>query len=106
LSRRIGHSSCARSLGPLRGTPVDLTFHARAVQHPVTEEQTVTRRFYLARAPRSSPVRAKDRRSRPEHDRSPRDRGRVAPPRGSRRHAGAFGPPNPRSATRARASMR
>ena len=83
-----------------------LTFHARAARHPVTEEQTVTRHFCLARAPRPSPDRAKDRRSRPEHDRSPRDRGSVAPPRGSRRHAGAVGPPSPRSASRAQASMR
>ena len=66
----------------------------------------MTRCFYLARAPRWSPGRAKDRRSRPEHDRSPRDRGRVAPPRGSRRRAGAFGPPNPRWAGRAHASRR
>ena len=91
---------------PPRATRADLTSHVRAVHHPATEEQTVTRRFYLERAPRPSPGRAKDRRSRPEHDRSPRDRGRVAPPRGSRRRAGAFGPPNPRSARRAHASRR
>jgi len=101
-----GHSSRARSVNRLPGPRGDLTFHARAVQHPVTEEQTVTRRFYLARAPRSSPGRAKDRRSRPEHDRSPRDQGRVAPIRGLRRRAGAFGPPNPRSVGRAHASRR
>ena len=91
---------------PLRDTRASVTFPAQAAQHPVTKEQAVTRRFYFARAPRSSPGRTKDRRSRPEHDRSPRDRGRVAPPQGSRRRAGAVGPPNPRSAGRALASTR
>ena len=39
----------------------------------------MTHRSYLAaQAPRRSPGRAKDRRSRPEHDRSPQDRDRVA----------------------------
>ena len=66
----------------------------------------MTRRFYLSRAPRPSPGRARDRRSRPEHDRSPRGRDHVVPPRGSRRRAGAVGPPNPRSAGQARGSTR
>ena len=79
LSQRLSHSSFARSVSPLRNTRADLTVHVRAEQHPATEEKTATRCSYLARAPRSSPGRVKDRHSRPGHARPRRDRGRVAP---------------------------